>query len=51
MPPSKGGQKLKKNKSPKITKVGSQTFKKYPICCSIVIGVQRCFVELEVALL
>ncbi len=48
---SRGGQKLPKKKPQNATKVGSQTPKKFIVCCSVVIRVQKWFVKLQVALL
>jgi len=44
------GQNFKK-KPPNTTKVGSQTPKKFLVCCFVVVKVQKQFVELQVALL
>jgi hypothetical protein len=38
---SRGGQKLPKKKPQNATKVGSQTPKKFIVCCSVVIRVQK----------
>jgi hypothetical protein len=40
-PQNKGGQKSKKYKPPNITKAGSQTSKKFFVCCSVAIRVSR----------
>jgi hypothetical protein len=45
-PENKRGWNLKKNKAPNTTKADSQTPKKFIVCCSVAIKVQRWFVEL-----
>ncbi len=49
-PFNRRGQNFKK-KPPNTTKVGSQTPKKFLVCCFVVVKVQKQFVELQVALL
>jgi hypothetical protein len=50
-PQSTWGQELKINKPPNIINADSQTPKKFLVCCSVVIRVQKWFVELHMALL
>jgi hypothetical protein len=51
-PPKIRGQELKEtNHLTYLTKVDSQTLKKFFVCCSVVIRVQKWLVEVQVAFL